>query len=191
MTQPPWLQEPVLSPRLVLRAGRDAAADRAAAVELMTDPQVRQFIGGPVSAEEARQAVSRPAGQRWGSFVLALRAGNGGGEADVVGVCSLSRERGELEIGYMLLPRYWGKGLASEAVAAVLAWVADHLDDEQVIAVTQAANVASLRLLARLGFVERERFAEYDADQVLLTSPVVSAAPSLATLRSCGPGLSQ
>ena len=117
--------------------------------------------------------MSRPAGQRWGSFVLELRRGNDGAEGAVVGVCSLSRERGELEIGYMLLPSYWGKGLASEAVAMVLAWVAEHLDDKQVIAVTQAANMASLRLLARLGFVERERFVEFDADQVLLMSPVV------------------
>ena len=181
MTQPPpWLQKPLLSPRLVLRPGRDAAADRAAAVELLTDPQVRQFIGGPLSAEDAREAVSGPTGQRWGTFVLALRPGGDGDEGAVVGVCSLSRERGQLEIGYMLLPRYWGKGLASEAVATVLAWVAEHLDDEHVIAVTQAANAASLRLLARLGFAERERFVEFDADQVLLTSPVVSTALSLA-----------
>ena len=182
MTQPPpWLPEPVLSPRLVLRAGRDAAADRAAAVALLTDPQVRRFIGGPLSAEEAREAVKGPAGQRWGSFVLELRHGDDGAHGAVVGVCSLSRERGELEIGYMLLPGYWGKGLASEAVVTVLAWVAEHCDDEHVIAVTQAANTASLRLLARLGFVERERFVEYGADQVLLTSPVVSAALRLAT----------
>jgi RimJ/RimL family protein N-acetyltransferase len=181
MTQPPpWLAEPVLSRRLVLRAGRDSAADRAAAVELLTDPQVRQFIGGPLSAEDAREAVKGPAGQRWGSFVLELRHGNGDGEGAVVGVCSLSRERGELEVGYMLLPRYWGKGLASEAVATALAWVAEHFDDEQVIAVTQAANTASMRLLARLGFVERQRFVEYDAEQVLLMSPIVSAALSHA-----------
>ena len=177
---PPWLDEPVQSPRLVLRAGRDAPADRAAAVELLTDPQVRQFIGGPLSAEEARQALSGTPGQRWGSFLLELRHGIDGEEGAVVGLCSLSRERGELEIGYMLLPRYWGRGLASEAVATVLAWAAEHLDDEQVIAVTQAANTASLRLLARLGFVERERFVEYDADQVLLMSPVISTALSLA-----------
>ncbi|HEY2441618.1 MAG TPA: hypothetical protein VGI31_00635 [Streptosporangiaceae bacterium] len=40
--------------------------------------------------------------------------------------------------------------------------------------------MASLRLLARLGFTERERFVEYDADQVLLISPITSAALSLA-----------
>ena len=188
---PTWLQEPVLSPRLVLRPGREAAADRVAAVELLTDPQVRQFIGGPLSAEDAREAVSGPAGQRWGSFLLELRHGSDGGEGAVVGVCSLSRERGELEVGYMLLTRYWGQGLASEAVATVLAWVAEHLDDEQVIAVTQAANTASLRLLARLGFVERERFVEFDADQVLLMSHVVSPAVSLAACPSPAPRRSQ
>jgi RimJ/RimL family protein N-acetyltransferase len=127
--QPPWLQQPVLPPRLVLRPSRDAAADRAAAVELLTGPQVRQFIGGPLSAEDAREAVSRPAGQRWGSFFLELRHGDDGGDGAFVGVCSLSRERGEPEIGYMLLPRYWGKGLASEAFRPQARTVATRQDD--------------------------------------------------------------
>ena len=122
-----------------------------------------------------------------GSFFLELRDGNDGVQGAVIGVCSLSRERGDVEIAYLLLPRFLGKGLASEAVPTVLAWVAENLDDEHVIAITQAANTASLRLLGRLGFVERERFVEYDADQVMLASPVDSAALRLAARPSRAP----
>jgi hypothetical protein len=39
-----------------------------------------------------------------------------------------------------------------------------------VIAVPQAANAASARLLARMGFVEREHFVEFDAEQILFSS---------------------
>ena len=84
----------------------------------------------------------------------------------------MSRGRGELEIGYGLLPRYWGRGLAREAVAAVMRWAAENVDDSHVIAVTQAANTRSLQLLQRLGFTERERFVEYDAAQVLHCAPL-------------------
>jgi RimJ/RimL family protein N-acetyltransferase len=78
----------------------------------------------------------------------------------------------------VLLPRYWGKGLACEAVAAVLAWTMGQLDDDHVIAVSQAANTASLRVVARLGCFERERFTEHDAEQVLVTAPLTSPARS-------------
>lgn len=162
----------MLSPRLLLRPGRDSNADRAAMVELLTDAQVRQFLGGPLPMEEARQAVAGPPGRRWGSFLVQLRHDGGGSDGAIVGLCSLSRERGELEVGYLLLPRYWGRGLATEAVATMLAWAAQHCEDDHVIAVTQVANAASARLLARLGFVERERFVEFEADQVLLSAPL-------------------
>lgn len=174
----PWLAEPVLSPRLTLRPGRDTDSDRAAVVQMLTDPQIRQFLGGPVPDEDAREAVNGPAGQRWGSFLLELRQGDGSATAAVIGGCSLSRERGELEVSYQLLPRFWGQGFATEAVAAILAWAHEHLHDSGVIAVTQAANSASLGLLARLGFVARERFVEFGADQVLLHRELGAERPA-------------
>lgn len=68
----------------------------------------------------------------------------------------------------MLLPRFWGRGLGAEAVAAVLRCVAAQTDDDHVVAVTQAANQHSLRL----AFLERERFVEYGAVQVLSSVPI-------------------
>ena len=162
--------------RLTLRAGRSTPEDREAVVELLTDPQARQYLGGPVPDRDARAAVSGPAGQRWGSFLLLERheprSGGAGGTESVVGTCSLTRDRGELEISYVLLPRYWGRGLGQEAVAGVMTWAAANVDDAHVIAVTQAGNARSLRLLQRLGFTERERFVEYDAVQVLCCAPL-------------------
>jgi len=58
----------------------------------------------------------------------------------------------ELEVSYLLLPIYWGKGYVEEAVRAVLGWAASTLPDTQVVAVTQVANARSMALLERLGF---------------------------------------
>ena len=74
---------------------------------------------------------------------------------------------GELEVSYVLHPDYWGRGYASEAVAAGLAWVRDKVADGYVIAVTQTTR--SIAMLRRLGFVERERFPEFGVEQTLLT----------------------
>ncbi len=79
----------------------------------------------------------------------------------------VSESGDEVEIGYMFLPASWGNGYATEAVAAVLVWAETHLPSEPIVLCSQAANEASGRLAARLGFREVERFVEFDAEQWL------------------------
>ena len=62
------------------------------------------------------------------------------------------------EIGFLLHPDHWGKGLALEAMTAVIA----HLEAvfsalPQLTAEVDPRNAASLRLLAKLGFQETHR----------------------------------
>jgi RimJ/RimL family protein N-acetyltransferase len=47
----------------------------------------------------------------------------------------------------------------------VLDWFAGALPNEQVVLRTQTANDRALRLAAKLGFTEVERFEEYGAEQ--------------------------
>ncbi len=79
---------------------------------------------------------------------------------------------GELELSYSLAGGAWGKGLALEATTAALAWIAPLVPDRHVIAVTQSANTRSVALLRRLGFVEREGFLEFGAEQTLQVLPL-------------------
>lgn len=72
---------------------------------------------------------------------------------------------GQVDLGYLLLPEAWGRGYATEACGAALDWFADARPGEAVALVTQTANEPSMRLAARLGFVEVERFEAYDAEQ--------------------------
>jgi RimJ/RimL family protein N-acetyltransferase len=85
-----------------------------------------------------------------------------------MGALFLKRERDELEVGYLFLPEYWGRGLAFEAVGALLRWVSETCTDKEIVAVTQTANERSVRLLARLGFTERQRMEEFGAEQAVL-----------------------
>lgn len=92
----------------------------------------------------------------------------------MIGTCSLTKERGRLELSYSFAPSSWGDGYAFEACTAVVEWVWATTDEDAVIAVTQTANQRSLALLERLGFSETERFQEYGAEQSrqLLNRPV-------------------
>jgi RimJ/RimL family protein N-acetyltransferase len=144
--------------RVTLRsATRD---DLEAYVRLETDPVVRRCLGGPSSAATVAASTPTP---RWGRYMVAST------ETDqLIGTLFLERERDELEVGYLFLPEYWGRGLAFEALEALLRWVSATCTDKEIIAVTQTANERSLRLLHRLGFTERQRMEEFGAEQAVL-----------------------
>ena len=61
------------------------------------------------------------------------------------------------EIGYTLHPDYWGQGLATEALTAVIGHVFAARDVDAITADVDPRNEASLKLLARLGFIETHR----------------------------------
>jgi RimJ/RimL family protein N-acetyltransferase len=162
-----WPPAPIRTERLVLRESE--ARDRAAVIELFASPEVRTYLGGPEPRDELERTAPQVPGQRSGFFVAEL-------DGAMIGIVTLDRrnaerqghvrpEGGEAELGYMFLPRAWGCGYAAEACAAALEWFADTLPGEPVVLCTQTANGASMRLAAKLGFTEVERFEEYGAEQ--------------------------
>ncbi|MFB7245588.1 GNAT family N-acetyltransferase [Streptomyces populi] len=161
-----WPPEPIRTERLVLRAPE--ARDRAAFVELLASPEVNAYLGGPRPRDELeRETPEVP--ERWpGSFVVDL-------DGAMIGHVLLRRATGhrrpaaagKADLGYLFLPRAWGSGYAAEACAAALGWLTGVLPGEPVVLTTQTANAGSMRLAARLGFTEVERFEAWDAEQWL------------------------
>jgi len=153
------------------------ARDRAVFVELLASPEVHTYLGGPRPHDELERGLPAvPA--RWpGSFVVDL-------DGAMIGQILLRRltdncppaALGKVDLGYLFLPRAWGFGYAAEACAAALDWLDGVLPGEPVVLMTQTANVGSMRLAARLGFTEVERFHAWDAEQWLgLRSPVTQS----------------
>ncbi len=162
-----WPPAPIRTARLVLRESE--AEDRAAFIELFTSPDVRTYLGGPRPRDELERTMPEVPGRHPGLFVVDL-----GGA--MIGIVSLTRrdaerpghvrpDAGEAELGYTFLPEAWGRGYAAEACAAALDWFAGALPGEPVVLCTQTANDRSLRLAAKLGFAEVERFEEFGAAQ--------------------------
>jgi RimJ/RimL family protein N-acetyltransferase len=162
-----WPPEPIRTERLVLR--EPAAQDRAAIFELFTSSEVGTYIGGPRPRDEFERSLPDVPPRRPGLFVVDL-------DGAMIGIVTLDQldaqrrghvrpEAGENELGYLFLPEAWGYGYAAEACAAALGWFADVLPTEPVVLTTQTANVRSMRLAAKLGFTEVERFEDYGAEQ--------------------------
>jgi RimJ/RimL family protein N-acetyltransferase len=59
---------------------------------------------------------------------------------------------GEVEIGYGFVAAYRGQGYGTEAVRALVGWVRTQPGVRTVTAGTEVTNLASRRLLERLGF---------------------------------------
>lgn len=60
-----------------------------------------------------------------------------------------------MEVKYAFLRSYWGQGLATEAVAALLAFAGEILGIEHVIATVAPDNTASHRVLAKARMTQR------------------------------------
>lgn len=67
---------------------------------------------------------------------------------------------GDPEIGWHFHPDHWGKGYATEAAAAVLAYAFNN-GVPKVVAVTNPANTASQRVCTRIGLLHRGRTSRY------------------------------
>lgn len=171
----PWPPAPIRTERLVLRESE--ARDRGRFIELLCSPEVSAYIGGPRPRDECERALPEVPARRLGQFVVEL-------DGVMIGAIELNRrdaehrsqvrpDAGEAELGYLFMPEVWGHGYAAEACAAALAWFADAQPGEPVVLCTQTANASSMRLAAKLGFIEVQRFEEWGAEQWMGMWPAV------------------
>ncbi|MDP4098461.1 GNAT family N-acetyltransferase [Paenibacillus sp. P96] len=60
--------------------------------------------------------------------------------------------KGEAQVGYLLDPTYWGRGLAAEAVGGLLSFGMDSLDLKRIEGRCHEQNTASAKVLMKNGF---------------------------------------
>lgn len=114
--------------------------------ELLSDACVMRHLEPPLSPERAR-AFLEAAGLADPPLVYAVE--DGGGFAGYV----IYRDYDEtsVEIGWVLAPRAWGRGCATELTSTLLDWARSAERDVVIECVREQA--ASRRIAARFGFV--------------------------------------
>ncbi|MES1022463.1 GNAT family protein [Gloeocapsa sp. BRSZ] len=139
--------------RLLLRQAVQEDAEAIFAV--FSDPQVTQFhnLDTFTHLDEAIAVIERRAkgfesgrGIRWG---IARKQDN-----RLIGSCGFTwnQEANAAEVGYELASQFWQQGMMSEALRAILLYGFEIIELEYVIAQVMLANVASQKLLQKLGF---------------------------------------
>jgi RimJ/RimL family protein N-acetyltransferase len=155
--------------RLILR--QLSTEDAAFILELVNEPSFIQNIGdrGVRTLEDAqiyilRVAISSYEKNGFGLYLVELKD-----SGQSIGMCGLIK-RAELEnvdIGYAFLPRFWLKGYAVEAAAAVKAYARDVLGLKRLVAITDPANQGSIRVLEKIG-LKYEKMVRLSADDIEL-----------------------
>ncbi|HEX4694420.1 GNAT family protein [Sphingomonas sp.] len=149
MTIPPLETE-----RLILRAMRQEDADALHPMYSDAEANIYGSRAATTTIEESHERVAKAlADTAWRAWAITLKGDDTAIGTTAIGtVASYEKRQGKVtEIGYILSRPYWGRGIATEAVAALI----DQLFAEgqrRVIADTDPDNVASIAVLKRLGF---------------------------------------
>lgn len=154
---------PVLqTKRFTLRAF--TLADTNDTFRIMSDPRVTRYFGTqPMTSRDQaadriqaiQAAFEEKNGVRW---AITMRE-----HGQFVGSCGfwrLIKPHFRAEIGYELAPEFWGQGVMTEAVAAILTFGFTTMGLHSVEAHIAPANTGSRRVLEKLGFVQEGYFRE-------------------------------
>lgn len=158
--------------RLQLR--RHQVSDFEASCRLWGNDEVTRYIGGrPSTPEEVWSRLLRYAGHwdllGYGYFaVVEKRSGAMIGEFGLADFLrSIDPPLTDPEAGWVLHPDHHGKGFATEALTALLAW-ADRRKMTRTCCLIDPENTPSLRLARRLGYVEEKTVSYHDKPSILL-----------------------
>ena len=117
-----------------------------------TEKETRAFIG---EAMQARQASPRT------RYDLAVTLAE---SDEVIGGCRIwieSAEHREASIGYSLAQAHWGRGYATELARGLLRFGFETLGMHRIWAIVEPENVASARVLEKLGMQREGRLRDH------------------------------
>jgi [ribosomal protein S5]-alanine N-acetyltransferase len=174
--------EEIRTDRLILRRAR--AEDLAGFHSVLSDPAAMRYWATPPhrSLDETKEwldsMIADPPGER-DDFVVEY-------EGRVIGKAGCWRLP---EIGFILHPSVWGRGLAREALAAIIPYLFEHFPIPAIVADVDPRNLACIGLMNRLGFEETGRatgtwrIGEESCDSIYfaLPRPAEGSEPSAGT----------
>jgi [ribosomal protein S5]-alanine N-acetyltransferase len=144
--------DPIETPRLTIRPL--TSADFEPLIDLWTDPQVTEFMGGPrdraTLLANFTEDLEMDPPARLDLWPIVEKA-----SGRVIGKCGLTDKeidgREEVELVYLLAVSAWGKGYATEAARAVRDYAFDALGLTRLVSLIEPENTASARVAEKIG----------------------------------------
>ncbi|NMB90721.1 MAG: GNAT family N-acetyltransferase [Chloroflexi bacterium] len=140
------------TPRLYMRP--PLSSDLQLLAQLWGNPEVMRYLPGsrPRSLEMTHTLLEIMLNHwrqyPYGTWIVTLRADN-----SWLGYCGVQHLQGDpgVELLYALEPHYWGQGLTFEAARSAVRYAFTAAGLERLMAAVAPENMASRRILAKLG----------------------------------------
>jgi RimJ/RimL family protein N-acetyltransferase len=140
------------TPRLLLRRFTDK--DRDTVARWNADREFTRHLSGVQTREQSDEGFDRWQ-RHWDERGFGLLAVTWKETGELIGRTGPQFHRAwphDPEVGWALDPRWWGRGIATEAGAAAVAWAFGELGYARVVSITTEENRASRNVMAKLGF---------------------------------------
>jgi ribosomal-protein-alanine N-acetyltransferase len=138
--------------------------------ELDSNPEVLRYLGTPpiTSINQAREAIGRIRQQyidysigRWAT--IEKESGNFIGWSGLKFMTDAKNNQHHFyDVGYRFIPKYWGKGYATESTKAALKYAFTIMNLQEVIGTCHEENVASRKALEKCGLKFIEQYNHED-----------------------------
>ncbi|GAA3645044.1 GNAT family N-acetyltransferase [Flavivirga jejuensis] len=159
------MQFSIETERLILRELR--MSDLDGMFELDSDPEVHRYLGNkPVKIKEESQKIIESVISQYNQHNIGRWAAIEKSSGDFIGWSGLKLNTEDtmngysnfIDIGYRLIPRYWGKGYATESSFAALNYAFNSMKLKTVYGITEKENQASHNILLKVGLHYQEDF---------------------------------
>jgi len=139
----------ITTPRLYLR--EIVSEDATAMYELNLDPSIKKFTGDDpfqsiAHAREFWEKYDHYHKHGYGRWAVVLKQTD-----QVIGWSGLKNNGDFIDLGYRLIPRYRGKGYATEAAKACLEYGFTKLQMKEIVGRASLENQASIKVLEKIG----------------------------------------
>jgi RimJ/RimL family protein N-acetyltransferase len=166
------LSTPLRTPRLLLR--RPEEGDRGAFAALCADREVMRYIGVGAALDRAQSTAAFAALLApWEAGGEGLRTALDAATGAYLGFVGIAPGAGgdvagRTEIGWRLRRAVWGRGLATEGAAAVRDHAFAALGHDRLHAICRPPNLASARVMEKIGMRFARRGRDARGTEVLL-----------------------
>lgn len=152
------------TPRLYLR--EFTLADVELLYNMHQDPAITRYTGDPMpwdSLARAEKVLTEAILPQYkngiGRWAVHIKETN-----EFIGWCGLKQLDNEIDLGYRYIQKYWGNGYATEAAQAVLNFGIQQ-KIPTIIGRADVANIASVRILEKVGLKFQEFYTEHDGSK--------------------------
>jgi ribosomal-protein-alanine N-acetyltransferase len=157
------------TPRFVIREFKPD--DETAYLALFDDKEVTLHL--PQRSRQENKQMFRDAFKdyvegkilgRWGMF--------NNGDEEFIGICILRNyldNKEQVELGYVLSQKFWGKGIAAEMAQIMVAYAFTHTNTPEIVAITTLQNTGSQKVLEKAGLVRQANIFR-DGDEIAFFS---------------------